>query len=384
MCMALPHMWNKKKGALIKPYPATKRQSVLSVVLWDCCKPMFVEESGLEVGLPAFRLPMVVKCDVRLTCLRGSITAIPLEKAKHPLPTRSLRLLRAAVRSACSHISALNHGCIMPIPSLQLQKKPALCTEVIVSEQLWRLRISQQCVGSGAASLSAIHIPKMWLAPEKRFMRHICLRNPFLPVLLGIASIQSLPEASGSRAAVRSTALHYSWIMPSPSLQLQKKTCLTQRSRGFGHESVVSKICCNAVIVPSVVLCAAANPWTILEIELLPTVGWKWGCQPFSCPCSQNVTLCRKRNPFLPLLFGFPSIHSLPKASGYRERQQAPPALHYACIMLAQDPMPLSKILDLPLMQKSIIGLVTELWFPRFLTERNIGICFFTICHVHY
>ena len=23
-------------------------------------------------------------------------------------------------------------------------------------------------------------------------------------------------------------------------------------------------------------------------------MGWKWGCQPFSCRCSQNVTHCRK------------------------------------------------------------------------------------------
>ena len=31
-----------------------------------------------------------------------------------------------------------------------------------------------------------------------------------------------------------------------------------------------------------------------VEIELLATVSWKWGCQPFSCRCSQNVTHCRK------------------------------------------------------------------------------------------
>ena len=33
-------------------------------------------------------------------------------------------------------------------------------------------------------------------------------------------------------------------------------------------------------------------------------MGWKRGCQPFSCPCSQNVTHCRNRlrNPF-PLFF---------------------------------------------------------------------------------
>ena len=35
------------------------------------------------------------------------------------------------------------------------------------------------------------------------------------------------------------------------------------------------------------------NQPTLVEIELLATVGRKWGCQPFSCPCSQNVTHCR-------------------------------------------------------------------------------------------
>ena len=38
----------------------------------------------------------------------------------------------------------------------------------------------------------------------------------------------------------------------------------------------------------------AANQWTIIEIELLAIVGWKWGCQPFSWRCSQNATHCRK------------------------------------------------------------------------------------------
>ena len=64
----------------------------------------------------------------------------------------------------------------MPIPSLQLQKKPVLCTEV-------------------AASLWAADVHKMSLTPEQRFMCHVCLRNPFLPFLLRIPSIQPLPEA---------------------------------------------------------------------------------------------------------------------------------------------------------------------------------------------
>ena len=31
-----------------------------------------------------------------------------------------------------------------------------------------------------------------------------------------------------------------------------------------------------------------------MSTAALATVGWKWGCQPFSCRCSQNVTHCRK------------------------------------------------------------------------------------------
>ena len=31
-----------------------------------------------------------------------------------------------------------------------------------------------------------------------------------------------------------------------------------------------------------------------VEIEFLATVGSKWGCQPFGCPCSQDVTHCQK------------------------------------------------------------------------------------------
>ena len=55
-------------------------------------------------------------------------------------------------------------------------------------------------------------------------------------------------------------ALRYGCIMPIPSLQLKGKTCLTQRSRGFGHGVVVSKICYNAVIALSVVLCDCCKP----------------------------------------------------------------------------------------------------------------------------
>ena len=47
--------------------------------------------------------------------------------------------------------------------------------------------------------------------------------------------------------------------------------------------------------------------------------------------------------------------------------------------MLAKDPIPLSKIPDFCLMQRSI-GLVTELWSPRFVMEYwNILECIFPL-----
>ena len=85
----------------------------------------------------------------------------------------------------------------------------------------------------------------------------------------------------------------------------------------------------------------AANQWTVVEIELL---GWKWGCQPFSCPCSKNVIHCGKEicstclskesMPFNNFLQSRPPLPTRSLSS--RERQYVPPALHY--IMVASCP----------------------------------------------
>ena len=111
----------------------------------------------------------------------------------------------------------------------------------------------------------------MWRTAEKRFVGHVCLRNLFLPFLFGIQSIHPLPEAY--------------CIMPIPSLQLEKINSPVHRNRGFGHWVVVSKISYNAVIVLLVVLCDCCKPMIHLwEIELLATVSWTCGCQPFQLP----------------------------------------------------------------------------------------------------
>ena len=69
---------------------------------------------------------------------------------------------------------------------------------------------------------------------------------------------------------------------------------------------------------------SAANQRTIVEIECLVTVGWKRGYQPFSCPCSQNVTHRRKEicstclfKTYIPAVHFWNSKHLLPTRSRF-------------------------------------------------------------------
>ena len=89
-------------------------------------------------------------------------------------------------------------------------------------------------------------------------------------------------------------------------------------------------------------IATASNQRRIVEIQLLASVGWKCGCQPFSRRCSLNVTLPKGerfvwhvclRNPFPQFLFGFRSLQSLPEAWGSWERQHAASALHLTSLM---------------------------------------------------
>ena len=41
-------------------------------------------------------------------------------------------------------------------------------------------------------------------------------------------------------------------------------------------------------------IASASSQRRVVQIQLLASVGWKWGCQPFSWRCLQNVTHCRK------------------------------------------------------------------------------------------
>ena len=158
------------------------------------------------MGLPAFQPPRFAKCDSLPIAM--FVSTIPFAISKHPLPTRSLRLLRAAVH-----------------PS---------------SPALW-LHHSHPCVAAAEKNLSHAKKQRVW-----------------------------------------------------------SRSCGVQDLLQWWYET-------------------AASQGTLVEIELLATVGWKWGCQPFSHRGSQNVAHCPKEicstclsNP--PFLLRFPSIHSLPEA----------------------------------------------------------------------
>ena len=101
-----------------------------------------------------------------------------------------------------------------------------------------------------------------------------------------------------------------------------------------------------------------------VEIEVLAT-----GCQPFSCPCSRNVTNCWKEICSTCLSKeSMPCVKSkcpLRTRSCPWERQHTLPALHYGCIM----PIPSLQLQKKPVSGREAEGLVTELWSRGLVEE---------------
>ena len=125
------------------------------------------------------------------------------------------------------------------------------------------------------------------------------------------------------------------------------------------HGVVVSKICyvwlCSQLCYQT-----AANQRTVVEIELLAIVGWKWGCQSFSCPCSQNVTHCRKQmcstclcKTSIPAVPFWNSKHPVSTRSRFLRAQYPPPVLQYGCIMNHAHPFVATTEKNTCLMQRS-------------------------------
>ena len=218
-------------------------------------------------------------------------------------------------------------------------------------------------VGWKWGCLSAADVPKMWHTAERRFVRHVCLRNPFLPFLLGIPSIHSLREASGSWEPQHTLpARHYSCFMlakdPIPLSKIPD-LCHMQKSIGLVMELWSPRF--------------VTEYWNVFFFPfamLLATVGWKWGCQPLSCVCSPNVM---RRKELFSTCLSRESILRKSKHGGSWEGHYAPPGLHYGCIM----PIPSLQLQKKPVLYREAEGLVAELWSPGLFKEYSDLRCFY-------
>ena len=150
-------------------------------------------------------------------------------------------------------------------------------------------------------------------------------------------------------------ALHYACILlakdPIPLIPLSKipDLCLMQRSKGFGHGVVVSKICCNTVIVLSVVQRDCCKPRNTCRDWAFSNSGLEVGLPAFQLPMFTKCDALPKGDLFDLLVEELHRRHSFAKCQASTLYQKLKVAesgstLHQLCIMLA---FCLQKILSL-------------------------------------
>ena len=199
---------------------------------------------------------------------------------------------------------------------------------------------------------------------RKKICSTCLLRNP---CLLWNLSLRSLPEAWGPwEQQYTPPVLHYGWIMPIPSLQLQKQTCLMQRSRRFGHAVVVSKICCNTVTVLSVVVWDCCKPTNNCRDWAFSNSGLEVGLPAFQLPMFAKCDTLPKGDLFTCLFkTSIPAVpfwncnHPLPTRSRFLRAtvRSTSSALWLHCSYRKKS-----------VSCRGAEGLVTELWSRRSVT----------------
>ena len=269
-------------------------------------------------------------------------------KSKASTPYQKLELPESRVRSA---ISALNHGCIIPIPSLQLQKK--ICHMQRSRGSGWvaiQWLCCLLCYVTASNQRTIVEIETLvtlsWTCGCQPFSCRCSqnvMHNPCMQ------SLHSLPEAwaSWEPRTFRHLCIK-SWLHHAhPFVAAAEKTCHMQRSRGSGWVAI-QWLCCQLCYV------TASNQRTIVEIETLVTVSWTCGCQPFSCRCSQNVRHCRMEMCWTCLFQeSIPTRCFLRAAACYTSSA----FLYNSQIHCSWRKRPVSC--------REAEGLVTELWSPR-------------------
>ena len=227
---------------------------------------------------------------------------MPFVKSKPPLPTRSLRFLRAAAGSTSSAL-CLHHA--QPFftseQNLSLAEKQRVssrsctfqdllqCSDCALSwamrllqsnEQLSRLSFWRQWVGSGVASLSAARVRKNATHCPKEICSTFLSKESMPCVKIQASSPYQKLEVTESGSTLHQLCI----VVVSVASCLQKIELWYPR---FGLQDFDCELGCP-------IYATAESQWRIVEIQLLASVDWQWGCRPFSCPCSQNVTHCPK------------------------------------------------------------------------------------------
>ena len=267
-------------------------------------------------------------------------STVPFWNSKHPLP------LRAAARSTSSRF--LHHSQIRCS-----WRKPVSCREEKdLGTELWSPKsvamywlCSSVTTADKAFSLCGLETGlwafqlQMFAPCDDMFVSHSHHS------VLEFPSIHSQPEDWGSWEG-------YACIMPIPSLQLQKQAPVSCREA----EALVRELCSprfvtyNTVIVSKVWVTGywlCSRLWHVMSdcckpMTILASVGWKWGWQPFSCPCSLNAMHCRKEICLTCLSKeSMPFVKSkcpLPTPNQKLEVPERDSTLQQFCIMLASCP----------------------------------------------
>ena len=329
---------------------------------WTIAEIELLATVGWKWGCQPFSCPCplnVTHCrrEICWTC-KETILAIPFGNSKHPLPTRSLRFLRATVRSTSSAL-CLYYACKRSHPFVAAAGKTCLrqrsrrfgskiwITGYWLSSQLWDVTAANRWKIAEIELLATVGWKwgcQPFSCPCSLNVRHcrkeICWTcKECIPAIPFGNSKHPLPTRSLRflRATVHSASsalLHHA----HPFVAAAEKTCLMQRSRGFGHGVVVSKICYNAVIVLSVVLCDCCKPMNTCRDWAFSNSGLEVGLSAFLLPMFAKCDALPTRD--LLDMKGIHSCHSFCEfqASTPYQKLEVPKShstLHQLCIVLA-------------------------------------------------
>ena len=147
--------------------------------------------------------------------------------------------------------------------------------------------------------------PRPFVVASCKSRRHVSMQQqPRSNEQMSRFPTRSLRSLSAAARSISSSL----WLHHAHSLvaAAEKKTSLMQRSSGFGHGVVVSKICyvqysdwlCQGFGLCDITIdCAlSCDMWLLQTNEpILATVSWKWGRRPFSGPSLKKTQSMPKK-----------------------------------------------------------------------------------------